>query len=125
MLIHVVFAALFVLSLAVFPEGGLDELQAAVFAGAFVVAVVFAGWLVAGSAVAKWRRSRPQKYDHGSVEGRKARRNVKTGHVQFVLWQAGEQGHQVDCWHDFDSSWWGLFVKDGVQEQRPGVASIS
>jgi hypothetical protein len=31
------------------------------------------------------------------------------GNVQFVLWKAGEQGHEQDHWHDMDSSWWPQF----------------
>lgn len=32
---------------------------------------------------------------------RVARRHRVTGEVQFVLWNAGEQGHKEDYWHRF------------------------
>lgn len=56
-----------------------------------------------------WRKRFPEQYEYGVCNGRPARRSVKRGNVQFVLWEAGEQGHAVDCWHNFDSSWWPKF----------------
>lgn len=41
------------------------------------------------------------KYEYGTIRGRKARRDVKTGKCQFILWRAGEQGHDSDYWHDY------------------------
>lgn len=52
------------------------------------------------------------KWEYGTCNGRNARRNKKTGAVQFVLWEAGEAGHTVDYWHNFDSSWWSSFIKE-------------
>ena len=53
-----------------------------------------------------------QEYEYGYVKQTRARRNRFTGEVQFVLWKAGEQGHNEDYWHKFDSSWWPLFIRD-------------
>lgn len=41
-----------------------------------------------------------------------ARCHMRDGNVQFVLWKTGEQGHSIDYWHDFDSSWWSTFKAD-------------
>lgn len=35
----------------------------------------------------------------------RARRVVKTGQVEFVLWKAGEQGHDTDYWHVMGFGW--------------------
>jgi len=48
-------------------------------------------------------------YEFGSCGGRVARKDKRDGSVAFVLWKAGEQGHKVDYWHNFDSSWWDGF----------------
>jgi hypothetical protein len=45
-------------------------------------------------------------YEYGKVSsGTHARRNIKTGIVEFVLWKAGEQGHSTDCWCRFGDGW--------------------
>ena len=49
------------------------------------------------------------EWDFGFCGGAEARKHKKHGNVQFVLWKAGEQGHEKDFWHDFDKSWWTLF----------------
>lgn len=54
---------------------------------------------------------RKQVWEYGACRGIVARRG-RCGNVQFVLWKAGQQGHIEDYWHDFDSSWWSLFVPD-------------
>lgn len=51
-------------------------------------------------------------YEYGHVSDIPARRNRKTGEVQFVLWKAGEQGHQQDFWHKFGDGWEKRFVPD-------------
>jgi len=48
-------------------------------------------------------------WEMGTCNGRPARRHRANGNVQFVLWKAGEQGHEADFWHDFDRSWWIMF----------------
>lgn len=55
-----------------------------------------------------------EKYEYGTAytNNRRARRNKKTGAVQFIMWKAGEQGHEVDYWINFDSYWWDTFVPD-------------
>ncbi len=35
----------------------------------------------------------------------KARLDTKTNRVQFVLWKAGEQGHEEDYWHNMGCGW--------------------
>ena len=51
------------------------------------------------------------EYEYGFFRDcQPARRNKRTGHVQFILWEAGEQGHLEDFWHDSDSSWWPTFT---------------
>lgn len=50
-------------------------------------------------------------WEHGRCRDRPARRDRITGEVQFVLWKAGEQGHQQDYWHRFDSYWWDQFKR--------------
>lgn len=42
--------------------------------------------------------------------GLRARRDRKTGAVQFVLWEAGEHGHAEDFWYDFHKGWWPTFT---------------
>ena len=64
----------------------------------------------------KWFRARHYRHtwELGSCgnSNRPARRHRKNGNVQFLLWPAGEQGHRVDYWHDFDSSWWNTFESE-------------
>jgi hypothetical protein len=48
-------------------------------------------------------------YEFGSCNGSIARKDKRDGSVSFKLWKAGEQGHDVDFWHNFDSSWWDEF----------------
>ena len=52
-----------------------------------------------------WLRRRRATWEYGTCKDRPARRHRQSGEVQFVLWQAGEQGHEVDYWYRFDSSW--------------------
>jgi hypothetical protein len=48
-------------------------------------------------------------YEYGTVNGKHARKNRKTGEVQFVMWKAGEQGHMQDYWINFNSYLWPQF----------------
>lgn len=47
------------------------------------------------------RRSDSTLWEHGTVNGKTARRHQITGECQFVLWEAGEQGYAEDYWHRF------------------------
>lgn len=77
----------------------------------FVVFCLFAMTNIAISMLPKvWRNAFPEQYEYGTCNGRPARRGMKYGNVQFVLWKAGEQGCSTDIWHDFDSSWWPQFI---------------
>lgn len=58
-------------------------------------------------------------YEYGHVSDTPARRNRTTGEVQFVLWKAGEQGHQQDYWHKFGDGWEKQFVPD-LREKNGG-----
>ena len=51
----------------------------------------------------------------------KARRNRITGHVQFILWKAGEQGYKKDFWYDLHESHWPFFkqTKDQAEAEYP------
>jgi len=82
--------------------------MALAFTLAYGVAVIMlaVGLLVA--VVMEFFPSTPV-WEYGEVDGQPARRDKKRGNVQFVLWKAGEQGHEADCWHNFDSSWWPKF----------------
>jgi hypothetical protein len=53
-------------------------------------------------------------WEYGTCGEGVARRHRIKGNVQFVIWRAGEQGHDKDCWINFDSSWWSLFKPDVV-----------
>ena len=51
---------------------------------------------------------------YGTCLNREARKHRKKGNVQMKLWQAGEQDHKEDYWHDFDSSWWPQFKENDI-----------
>lgn len=63
-------------------------------------------------------------WQYGKCRGREARRHIKEGNVQFVLWKRGDQGHlkdddgskghKCDKWVDFDCSWWKDFKKETI-----------
>lgn len=57
-----------------------------------------------------WFRKKPA-YLHGTAgpDERPARKNIKTGVVEFVIWRAGEQGHSADFWTPFHEYWWPTF----------------
>ena len=55
---------------------------------------------------------RYELYEYGTCNKLRARRNRMTGAVQFVLWKAGEQGHDSDFWINFDRSWFKRFTKE-------------
>ena len=44
-------------------------------------------------------------------KGQHWRRHRIKFNVQFILWEAGEQGHQKDFWHNTDKSWWPMFKR--------------
>lgn len=59
----------------------------------------------------------PAIYEYGVLYGGRARRVVRTGEVQFVLWKAGEQGHLVDFFCRADQSHWPNFEPDPICNQ--------
>lgn len=67
-----------------------------------------------------WPFKNRTEFEYGTAgKGRgRARRNLKTGIVEFVLWKAGEQGHKTDYWHPLDKSWFPTFRPD---KQSKGV----
>lgn len=58
-------------------------------------------------------RESSDPWEYGTCNNRLSRRHKKTGAVQFILWEAGEQGHDTDFWINFDSSWWTNFIPEG------------
>lgn len=72
-----------------------------IFLVLFGVYVLISNWWQKKKSVPVWV--------YGVCNGRKARRDKKSGRVQFIMWKAGEQGHKKDCWLDFDSTWWSQF----------------
>jgi len=48
-------------------------------------------------------------WQYGTCNGVTARKHLSAGNVQFVLWEAGQQGHKEDFWHNFDCTWWPEF----------------
>lgn len=58
-----------------------------------------------------WQKIKGTKHFwiYGTCNNKKARKHSIDKNVQFILWKAGEQGHKVDCWVNFDSSWWKQF----------------
>ena len=60
-------------------------------------------------------KPRAPVYQFGVLEtGTRARRNPRTGVVEFVLWKAGQQGHAEDYWHPCGSCH--IFTPDGSTE---------
>ena len=64
-------------------------------------------------------------WEYGTCKGRDGvvRRHRITGKVEFVLWKAGEQGHNEDCWHEMGFGWEDSFVKDAKQPTDPHLLS--
>lgn len=61
-------------------------------------------------------KTRP-RYTYGKIHRKldnhitePARLDNKTGEVQFILWKAGEQGHEKDFWHNMGDGWENHFV---------------
>ena len=67
----------------------------------------WANWILFGDIESVW--------EHGYCYDRKARRHKIKRNVQFVLWQAGEQGHNEAYWHNFDESWWCQFNQSLIE----------
>ena len=59
-------------------------------------------------------------YTHGTIPGKpgKYRRNNKNGDAEFVLWEAGQQGHKKPFWHRMGSGWIDRFVPGYPTEQQ-------
>lgn len=36
-------------------------------------------------------------------------RKRRDGVVEFIMWRAGEHGHEQDFWYPFDKAWWPTF----------------
>jgi hypothetical protein len=53
--------------------------------------------------------SKTECWEYGRCRNRVARRHKIFGNVQFILWEAGKQGHESDFWINFDPTWWDLF----------------
>lgn len=51
-----------------------------------------------------------KEWSYGICHNSVARRHKTKGNVQFVLWNAGEQGHTEDFWHDMNTYWWSFFI---------------
>lgn len=47
-----------------------------------------------------------------------ARRDTKTGHVQFILWKAGHKGHKEDYWYDMEHSHWSTFKLNKIEKEE-------
>lgn len=91
-----------------------EKAMAWAFVLAYLVVVGFALFAIIDKVLSKLaNKAFGPSYEYGTVRETKARRDRRTGEVQFVLWKAGEQGHEADYWHKFDDSWWPLFVPDG------------
>jgi len=56
-------------------------------------------------------KRRPE-WEYGMIDGRRSRRNTKTGVCQFILWRAGQQGHMGDQWHDYGAGHSEKFILD-------------
>lgn len=89
----------------------LKELQAVAFAAAHLLLVLGICIALACEAIRKLlhkRKATTFTYGTAGPHQTHARRNL-LGTVEFVLWKAGEQGHQEDWWVAMDSYWWPTF----------------
>lgn len=59
-----------------------------------------------------FRRKPEYVYGTAGAHQRPARKH-KSGRVEFVMWEAGEQGHNQDYWIAFHEHWWPTF-KEGT-----------
>lgn len=64
-----------------------------------------------GLIIAFRPKKRKDVWEYGSCRGKQARRHRIKGNVQFIICKAGEHGHEIDQWIDFDKSWWPVFEK--------------
>lgn len=57
---------------------------------------------------------RKPEYIYGTAgNDRRLARRHKSGRVEFVMWKAGEQGHERDYWIAFHEYWWPTFKEGG------------
>lgn len=67
--------------------------------------------MISINRIKNWFRTKPlDEWEWGHINGTTARRHIRNKNVQFLLWKPGEQGHPEGYWHDYDPSWWPLFV---------------
>lgn len=48
-------------------------------------------------------------YEYGTCHGAPARRRIRTGQVEFILWEAGQNGHKYDAWYEMNNWHWDKF----------------
>ncbi len=58
-----------------------------------------------------------KRYSYGYVFKRdgskmRARLDKSKSNIEFILWQAGQQGHKTNYWHRFGDGWITLFRSD-------------
>lgn len=58
-----------------------------------------------------FRRKPEYVYGTAGNDQRPARKH-KSGRVEFVMWKAGEQGHERDYWIAFHEYWWPTFKEN-------------
>lgn len=61
---------------------------------------------------ALFRRKPEYIYGYANPKMKRARKHRKTGRVEMVFWNAGEQGHQEDYWHPIHEYWWPSFTTE-------------
>ena len=44
-----------------------------------------------------------------------ARKNIRTGDCEFILWHKGENGHKEDCWHKFGEGHSKNFIQTNIR----------
>ncbi len=91
---------------------GIENKEALVFTIAFGSGILMATYIFIVQPIISRIFKRKAIWVYGTCRNRKARKDIVHKNVQFVLWKAGQQGHKVDFWIDFDSSWWHGFEYD-------------
>lgn len=57
---------------------------------------------------------RKPEYIYGTAgNNHRPARKHKSGRVEFVMWKAGEHGHQHDYWFPYHPNWWPTFKQGG------------
>ena len=84
-----------------------------------VAGLVAVAWAILIGIRGLMKRVNPWQY--GWLGASRARMNIKTGDLEFVLWKAGEHGHRKDYWHLAGEGHQAEFVPDdefGLALQR-------